>query len=136
MSEYPGDDGKHQVVLSFSGAEAHDAVLDYVKATNGKDLSFEKKVHFPLVKVAYADDATVDGIPQVMSATITDPWDAAVYTGDDTSQAVCMNAGKLCSICIRSFLIHQFDDISCTHPMSSSNLKHILSSYIILSLNS
>lgn len=98
MSEYPGDDGKHQVVLSFSGAEAHDAVLDYVKTTNSKDLSFEKKVHFPLVKVAYADDETVDGIPQVMSATITDPWDAAVYTGDDTSQAVCMNAGKLCSI--------------------------------------
>ena len=106
MSEYPGDDGKHQVVLSFSGAEAHDAILNYVKATNGKDLSFEKKVHFPLVKVAYADDATVDGIPQVMSATITDPWDAAVYTGDDTSQAVCMNAGKLCFICIRFLFIN------------------------------
>ena len=104
MSEYPGDDGKHQVVLSFSGAEAHDAVLDYVKATNGKDLSFEKKVHFPLVKVAYADDATVDGIPQVMFATITDPWDAAVYTGDDTSQAVCMNAGKY--VLYLSFVSH------------------------------
>lgn len=100
MSEKSDANGKHTPILSFSGDAAHAAVVDYVKKTNAKDLTFEKKAHFPLVKVVYDDDnfsVTSDGTPpQVVDVTVTDPWstDHPAFTGADVTQTICNDASE------------------------------------------
>ena len=88
MSAEPDATGRHIVVMSLSGDDAHDSPVDYIAKTN-KDL-----VDFPLVSVIYENDdfsVTMDGTaPQVVDAIVQDPQHgSAPYTGANTAQTIC-----------------------------------------------
>lgn len=100
MSAEPDANGMHTPILSLSGDAAHNAAVEYIRATTAsEDLTFTTKVPFPLVTIVYDDHdyaVTDDGSPpQVVSAVIKDPWSedgAAVYSGSGTTQTVCSSA--------------------------------------------
>ena len=93
MSAEPDATGRHSVVLSLSGDDAHTSAVDYITKTA------KGWTDFPLVSVIYEDDdfsvTTYGTAPQVVDATVQDPWTgnaAAHYAGDATTQTICESA--------------------------------------------
>lgn len=115
ISAEPDATGRHSVVLSLSGDDAHTSAVDYITKTA------KGWTDFPLVSVIYEDDdfsvTTYGTAPQVVDATVQDPWTgnaAAPYTGDATTQKICVNSFDANidrnNMCFRSDVMVSKDD--------------------------